>query len=85
MTTVNGDLGSIEVPIYDDKGNVAYTIDAAVSIYTKRADTSLSNGSKQDLLTEVELSWDYAYMSAPLSAVGESVVYAFGLNNTGGA
>lgn len=85
MSTTNGDLGSIQVPIYDDKGNVVYTIDAALSIYTKRADTSISNGSKQDFLTEVELSWDYAYMSAPLSVANESVVYGFGLMPGGGA
>jgi hypothetical protein len=80
MTTVNGDLGSIQVPIMDSMGNVVYTIDAALSVYTKRADTSQSNGSKQDLLTEVELSWDYAYNSAPLSTANESVVYGFGMN-----
>lgn len=81
MSTPNGDLGSIQVPIYDDKGNVVYTIDAALSIYTVRADTSAANGSKQDLLTQVEISWDYAYMSAPLSVATESVVYGFGLKS----
>jgi hypothetical protein len=59
-----------------------FTIDAALSIYTKRADTSAANGSKQDLLTQVEISWDYAYDSAPLSTTDESVVYSFGVKQT---
>lgn len=84
MTTVNGDFGMIEVPIYDGEGNLVYTIEAAISAYTQRADTSSLNGSKQDLLTQVEISWDYAYSSAPLSTSNESVVYGFGLK-TGGA
>ena len=88
MTTVNGDVGSISVPIYDAAGNVVNTLDAAISIYTQRADTSEANGSKQDLLTQVEISWDYAYLSAPLSAaraIGDfagktdSVVYSYGV------
>lgn len=79
--TYNGDKGSISVPIFDSKGNVVYNIDAAISMYSARADTSASNGSKQDILTEVEISWDYAYMSAPLSNTNESVVYAFGLKS----
>jgi len=88
MTTVNGDVGRISIPIYDQNGNVMDTLDAAISIYTKRADTSLRNGNKQDLLTEIEISWDYAYLSAPLStarATGDfagktdSVIYAYGV------
>lgn len=75
----NGDKGSIQVPIYDSMGNVVYTIDAAISIYSQRADTSSYNGDKQDIKTEVEVSWDYAYMSAPLSETDASVVHAFGL------
>lgn len=87
--TVNGDVGTIAVPIYDQAGNVIYSIDAAISMYTKRADTSAANGNKQDLLTEIEISWDYAYASAPLSAARatgafagktDSTVYAFGVN-----
>lgn len=88
MTTEVGDVGNISVPIYDQNGNVVDTLDAAISIYTKRADTSGRNGNKQDLLTEVEVSWDYAYLSAPLSAARatgdfagktDSVVYAHGV------
>lgn len=90
MKSTNGDVGTISIPIYDQFGNVASTLDAAVSIYTQRADTSAANGSKQDLLTQVEISWDYAYASAPLSAARatgdfagktDSVVYGFGLKS----
>jgi len=88
MTNPNGDVGNISIPIYDQEGNVMDTLDAAISIYTKRADTSARNGNKQDMLTEVEVSWDYAYLSAPLSAARatgdfagktDSVVYAYGV------
>lgn len=84
----NGAVGTIPVPIYDQNGNVIYTIDAAISMYTQRADTSDANGNKQDLLTQVEISWDYAYASAPLSAARatgdfagktDSVVYSYGV------
>lgn len=84
----NGDFGSISVPVYDDKGNVAYSLDFALHSYASRADASASNGSKQDLLIEVEVSLDMAYVSAPLSsfrATGDfagktdSMVYQFGL------
>lgn len=84
----NGDKGSISVPILNDKGQVMFSIDAAIAMYTERADTSSANGSKQDLLSQVEISWDMAYLSAPLStfrATGDfagktdSVVYTYGL------
>ena len=84
MSTVNGDVGFINVPIYNGEGNLVYTIEAAISAYTKRADTSALNGSAQDLLTQVEISWDYAYDSAPLSTATESTVFGFGLNAAGG-
>lgn len=82
-----GDYGSIEVPVYDDKGKVAYTLNFALHVYTQRADTSAANGSKQDDLIEVEVSLDTAYISAPLSdfrATGafagktDTMVYQFG-------
>jgi len=85
-----GDFGNIQIPIPDDKGNVKYTIDAAMSMYAERADTSGDNGSEQDILYQIEVSWDMAYMSAPLSdfrATGDfagktdSVVYSFGLQS----
>ena len=88
MSTSIGDFGMISIPIIDDKGNTKYTIDAAISIYSARTDTSSYNGNAQDVLYQVELSWDIAYMSAPLStfrASGDfagkidSVVYAYGL------
>jgi len=93
MKDYNGSKGQISVPIYDAKGGVAFTLDAAISAYTLRADTSSLNGNKQDLLTQVEISWDYAYLAAPLStarATGafagktDSVVYSYGLK-VGGA
>jgi hypothetical protein len=83
-----GDFGSIQVPVMDDNGNVKYTIDVAMSMYAKRTDTSGANGQAQDVLYQIELSFDMAYMSAPLStfrATGEfagktdSVIYTYGL------
>ena len=84
-----GDFGSISVPVVDDKGAVKYTIDAAISMYAKRTDTSSYNGSAQDVLYQIEISWDMAYMSAPLSSFratgdfaskSDSVIYTFGLS-----
>ena len=83
-----GDFGMIQIPVIDDKGGVAYTIDVAMSMYAKRADTSAANGNKQDVLYQIELSWDMAYLSAPLSgfrATGDfagktdSTIYTYGL------
>ena len=83
-----GDFGSIQIPIVDDKGNQIYSIDAAISMYAKRTDTSSTNGNKQDVLYQIEISWDMAYLSAPLStfrATGgfagktDSVIYTYGL------
>ena len=85
-----GDFGSIQIPVADDKGNVKYTIDVAMSMYAKRTDTSSSNGNDQDVLYQIELSWDMAYMSAPLStfrATGDfagktdSVIYTYTLQS----
>lgn len=83
MSSEIGDFGQIEVPIFDGLGNQVNSIPAAISIYSGRADTSTKNGNAQDVKTEVEISWDYAYMSAPLSNANESVVYAFGANSGG--
>jgi hypothetical protein len=86
--TYNGDYGSITVPVYDDKGNVAYTLDFAIHSYAGRSDSSAKGGYKQDVTIEVEVSLDAAYLSAPLStfrATGtwagkaDSMVYQFGL------
>jgi len=83
-----GDFGSITIPIVDDKGNQKYSIDAAISMYAKRTDTSAANGNAQDVLYQIEISWDMAYLSAPLStfrATGDfvgktdSVIYTYGL------
>lgn len=88
MASEVGDFGTISIPVMDDKGNVKYTIDAAISMYAKRTDTSGTNGSEQDVLYQVEVSWDMAYLSAPLSsfrATGDfagktdSTIYTFGL------
>jgi hypothetical protein len=88
MASEVGDFGSISIPVADENGNTKYTIDAAISMYAKRADTSSTNGNKQDVLYQVEISWDMAYLSAPLSdfrATGafagktDSVIYTYGL------
>jgi len=81
MMSVNGDFGSIQVPVLDNNGNTAYTLDLAVHAYAEKADTSAVNGSKQDVLIQVEVSLDTAYISAPLSdfrGANDSVVYGFG-------
>lgn len=88
MSSEVGDFGSMQIPVMDDKGNVKYTVDAAMSMYAKRADTSSNNGNAQDVLYQIEISWDMAYLSAPLSSfratgdfagLTDSVVYTYGL------
>jgi hypothetical protein len=88
--TVNGDFGSITVPVVNDKGQVIYSLDFAISMYTTRSDTSASNGNAQDLLSQIEVSHDFAYFSAPLSTFRstgsfagktDGIVYSYGLNN----
>jgi hypothetical protein len=83
-----GDFGSISIPVMDNKGVQKYSIDAAISMYAKRTDTSGRNGNKQDVLYQIEISWDMAKLSAPLSdfrATGsfagktDSVIYTYGL------
>lgn len=77
----NGDFGQVIVPVYDDKGNVKYNVPFAVHSYAERADASASNGSAQDVVIQVEVSCDNAYVSAPLSdfrGSNDSVVYAYG-------
>ena len=89
-----GDFGQVTVPVYDDKGNVAYTLDFAIHSYATRANASGDNGSKQDVVLQVEVSIDMAYISAPLSdfratgtfaAKTDSMVYQFGQLAEGGA
>jgi len=84
----NGSFGSVKVPVYDDKGSIAYSLDFAIHSYAQRADASGEGGSAQDVEIEVEVSLDMAYLSAPLStyrATGtwagktDSMVYEFGL------
>lgn len=77
----NGDFGSINVPVYDDKGSVKYNVPLAIHSYAERADASASNGSAQDLVIQVEVSLDMAYVAAPLSTYrgsNDSVIYGFG-------
>lgn len=81
MMSVNGDFGSIQVPVLDNEGRTIYNLDLAVHAYAEKADTSAANGSKQDVLIQVEVSLDTAYISAPLSdyrGANDSVVYGFG-------
>lgn len=92
MNSVRGDYGSFQVPVLDANGNVAYTLDFAISMYSARADGSAVGGTKQDDHFEVEVSVDIAYVSAPLSglrATGDfigktdTVVYGFGVKSAG--
>lgn len=76
--TPNGDFARIFVPVMDGEGNVAYTLPIAISQYATRADTSAANGSEQDLLLQVEVSFDLAMAHAPLSAkrgANDTVIY----------
>ncbi len=77
-----GDFSSFEIPIYDSEGRQQSTLPIALSMYAKRADTSGSNGSKQDILIEGEVSLDLGFTAAPLSdfrAANDSVIYGYGL------
>lgn len=48
----------------------------AVHGYAQRADTSATNGDRQDVIMEFELSLDTSFNKAPLSGgAGESVIY----------
>lgn len=76
-----GDFGQIPVDIYDENGNVSYTVNFAIHSYAERADASGNNGSAQDVVIQVEVSLDMAYISSPLSdfrGSNDSVVYGFG-------
>lgn len=87
MMSFVGDFGMVTVPILDDKGTQVYSLDFAVHGYAQRADTSSDNGNQQDVVMQVEVSLDLAYLSAPVSdfrATGsfagrtDSVVFQFG-------
>lgn len=70
----NGDYGSFQIP--------ELGIDFAIHSYAQRADGTETGGYSQDLTIEVEISIDWGYVSAPLSAyraASDSVVYASGI------
>jgi hypothetical protein len=50
----------------------------AVHGYTERADTSATNGNTQDEVTQWEISVDLSPQKAPLTAAGESPIFAIG-------
>jgi hypothetical protein len=51
----------------------------AAHSYETRADGTASNGEKQDVVTQMELSIDLAFAVAPSSVVDETPVFAFAL------
>lgn len=92
MNSVIGSFGSIQVPVYDNMGNVVYNLDFAISAYSARADKSLAGGSTQDTQMEIEVSLDVAFVQAPLSAARatgdwtgktDTVIYGFGIGTSG--
>ena len=66
-----GDFGNIAIP--------ELGINVAVHAYSKQANTATSGGAAQDVVTEFELSIDWAFLSDPLSVSDASVVNAVGL------
>ena len=70
----NGDYGQIFVPSLPG-------VPFAIHAYSLRADNAALGGYTQDLQMEVEVSFDLAYVSSPLStfrSASDSVVYAVG-------
>ena len=70
----NGDYGSISIP--------ELGVDFAIHAYAERAVNSGNNGETQDLTMNFEISVDFAYASAPLSALrgaNDSVIYTAGV------
>jgi hypothetical protein len=70
----NGDYGQFFVPSLPG-------VPFAIHAYSLRADNASLGGYTQDLQMEVEVSFDLAYVSAPLStyrSASDSVVYAVG-------
>lgn len=58
-----------------------YGVNADLSMYTKRADTSAdtTSGSVQDLLDQYEVALTMAYAVSPLTASGDGVAHLVGL------
>lgn len=67
------------VDIYGTFANPVDKLLYAQHTYETRADDSANNGSKQDTVTQFELSVDFALEHAPLTAVDETVLQAFAL------
>lgn len=51
-------------------------VNFAVHAYSSRADTDAAGGSAQDVVTEFEISIDWAYLSSPLSVATETNIFA---------
>lgn len=70
----NGDYGQVFIPQFPG-------VPFAIHAYSLRADQTSIGGYTQDLLMQVEISVDLAYVSAPISTYrssSDSVVYAVG-------
>jgi hypothetical protein len=63
-----GDFGQISVP--------ELGVDFAIHAYSQRADTESVGGDSQDVVTEFEVSIDWAYASTPISRANETSVFA---------
>ncbi len=62
-----GDFGQIAIP--------ELGVNFAVHAYSARANTSAIGGSTQDVVTEFEISIDWAYASSPISVTDETNVF----------
>jgi hypothetical protein len=70
----NGDYGKFTVPTLPG-------VDFAIHAYSLRADNASLGGYTQDLQMEVEVSFDLAYVSAPISTfrgASDSAIYSVG-------
>ena len=63
-----GDYGMINIP--------SLGVDFAIHAYSQRADTDAAGGSTQDVVTEFEVSIDWAFVSTPISNTNETSVFA---------
>jgi len=68
--SVLGGFGSIVDPMTG--------MSIALHGYTERADTSATNGNTQDEVTQWEMSIDLSPQKAPLTAAGQSPIFAIG-------
>lgn len=67
------------VNMYSNMRNPVDGLLYAAHSYETRADGTATNGEKQDVVTQMELSIDLAFSVAPSSVVDETPIMAFGL------